>query len=404
LSKCHLTFTPHEIQWKCKTKELSETLPYDNDDSWDRVESYEKMALSTMGAIRLIVTDPNLFKITGTNRLLRSHFRMWYKLVELYSSRSLTISSDKLPAISGIAQLMHRGFRCEYGAGLWKEDLSKGLCWYVEAESEPGTNDRNISIVATQQNNYAPSWSWANTNNLRINFFSIAIQDAEGFNLNLAWSDPAKDFQVLDWNFKYMPGAATPFGHVESGSLTVRGHMKMAFLIPALKEEQALGQELGWKPLWKAQAIDPVSKFKIGEVALDKTFEDFLTQYKHDTTMESRFTQEHVSVFYLPVEVTEYALPIGNDQHRHTIALVLLPYDSTKQEYRRVGLLYRAERGSNPNEQNPYIDDFEQLLDDVYQPFDDSYQLHDDFYQLHDHSITMPEATQEDDRHTIYIV
>jgi hypothetical protein len=404
LSKCHLIFTPHEIQWKCKTKALSETLPYDNDIGWDRVESYEKMALSTMGAIRLIVSDPSLFKTMGTNRLLRSHFRIWYKLVELYSARNLTITSDKLPAISGIARLMHRGFRCEFGAGLWKEDLLKGLCWYVEAESTPWANDGKYSIAVMPQDNHAPSWSWAISTDRRIKFFATAIQDAEEFNLNLASNGPAKGFQVLDWTFKYMSGAATPFGHVKSGSLTVKGHMKMAFLIPAFEEEQAVGKEFDWRPLWKAHAIDLISKFKIGEVALDQAYEDFTTQYKSAIVTESGSTREGLLVFYVPIEVTDFAYLIGNDQRRHTIALVLLPHNSTKQEYRRVGLLYRAERGSNPNEQDSCMDDFEQLLDDVYQPLDDAYQLHNDVFQLHNRNITTPEATQEDDRQTIYIV
>jgi hypothetical protein len=180
--------------------------------------------------------------------------------------------------------------------------------------------------------------------------------------------------------------------------------MKMAFLVPALKEEQAVGKEFGWKPLWKAQAIDPASKFKIGEVALDKAYEDFITQYKSATKTEPGSTREGVLVFYLPIEVTDFAYPIENDQRRHTIALVLLPHNSTKQEYRRVGLLYRAERGSNPNEQDSCMDDFEQLFDDVYQPLDDAYQLHSDVYQLHNQNITTPEATQEDDRQTIRIV
>jgi hypothetical protein len=89
--------------------------------------SYVKLA-NICDTLNDLFSDPSLFKTMRSNKLAHSHFRIWYDLAELYSARSLKVSSDKLPAISGIARLMHRGFRCEYGAGLWREDLPKGLC------------------------------------------------------------------------------------------------------------------------------------------------------------------------------------------------------------------------------------------------------------------------------------
>ncbi|KAF8970212.1 heterokaryon incompatibility protein-domain-containing protein [Flammula alnicola] len=53
----------------------------------------------------------------------------WWKIVSEYSKRLLTNSSDKLLAISGIAQLFRRyfGSNNRYIAGLWEQDLSANV-------------------------------------------------------------------------------------------------------------------------------------------------------------------------------------------------------------------------------------------------------------------------------------
>ena len=55
---------------------------------------------------------------------------MRYTLVENYSRRALTYASDKLAAIAGLAtEFEEQGRDREYIAGLWKEDLLRGLLW-----------------------------------------------------------------------------------------------------------------------------------------------------------------------------------------------------------------------------------------------------------------------------------
>ncbi|KAK0622502.1 hypothetical protein B0T14DRAFT_428531, partial [Immersiella caudata] len=55
----------------------------------------------------------------------------WYKAVAAFSSRELTFSRDKLPALSGIARYIWdpRNLRQEYLAGLWRGDIHRGLLW-----------------------------------------------------------------------------------------------------------------------------------------------------------------------------------------------------------------------------------------------------------------------------------
>jgi hypothetical protein len=89
----------------------------------------------------LLTTTSPLQNLPGTDDtgIRQRPFDVWYKVVEQYSTRALTVLSDKLLAIPGIAQLMQEKFNFDYGAGLWKEDLLHGLCWTMQAASY--TND-----------------------------------------------------------------------------------------------------------------------------------------------------------------------------------------------------------------------------------------------------------------------
>ncbi len=56
----------------------------------------------------------------------------WVYLVEYYSTKKLTYDTDKLAAISGIANGLQKVTGDEYLAGLWKEDLRHQLLWHVK--------------------------------------------------------------------------------------------------------------------------------------------------------------------------------------------------------------------------------------------------------------------------------
>lgn len=76
----------------------------------------------------------------------------WYELVEEYSGRNTKWLSDRIPAFRQIAFKYSRasGHRCgEFLAGLWSNDLLRGLLWKAE-ENKPSRGQHS-----------APSWSWA---------------------------------------------------------------------------------------------------------------------------------------------------------------------------------------------------------------------------------------------------
>jgi len=81
---------------------------------------------------------------------------LWYKLLAFYTERSLTYGDDKLPAIQGIAQHFVRSLPSDrYVAGLWANDMVRGLAWSREPEryrKTPQVHPRTQHI---------PTWSWA---------------------------------------------------------------------------------------------------------------------------------------------------------------------------------------------------------------------------------------------------
>jgi hypothetical protein len=85
-------------------------------------------------------------------------FARWYSLLEDFSRRNITHSSDRLPAIEGLAQEVRRRHGYMYVAGLWKEDLIHGLLWTALRGNDKNTNAKALIRVVPSA---APSWSWA---------------------------------------------------------------------------------------------------------------------------------------------------------------------------------------------------------------------------------------------------
>ena len=78
-------------------------------------------------------------------------WKLWKGIAELYSTRRLTYTSDKLVALSGIAKLMEQALDDQYCAGLWRKRLVTQLFWSCEEEE----------LRPRPKPYRAPSWSWA---------------------------------------------------------------------------------------------------------------------------------------------------------------------------------------------------------------------------------------------------
>ncbi|KAF1954419.1 HET-domain-containing protein [Byssothecium circinans] len=143
LSPRHLFYGRHQIYWKCPDgyRSVAEGELRDSDvpvrfEELTRVLHRERLSTvpSTMPDRRQLLDD-------------------YYTIVCEYCRRSLTKSSDKLPAFSGIASGLLPVLGGDYVAGIWTSDLVHGLLWrnrfWNRGQPEPCVDSS------------APSWSWA---------------------------------------------------------------------------------------------------------------------------------------------------------------------------------------------------------------------------------------------------
>ena len=120
----------------------------------------------------------------------------WLQLVGEFSRRKLTYQSDRLPALSALAQHFSSTLKAPYLAGLWniKEDLWSGLSW---------SSHRVASLPAQYR---APSWSWASVEG-QVNYDSY----------------PSKNRGAHLLEAKINLRGRNPFGEVSGGLLKLSG-------------------------------------------------------------------------------------------------------------------------------------------------------------------------------------
>jgi hypothetical protein len=141
----------------------------------------------------------------------------WKRLVEQYSTRKLTMDSDKLPALSGLANMIARETGDTYLAGLWKSNLLEELNWCVKAyepthQCDDSEHDHAMppatkSAVKYPDKYRAPSWSWASID-----------AEIECHSLDAGPLATCVDVRV-------QPLGKDGFGRVASGKLTLKVSM-----------------------------------------------------------------------------------------------------------------------------------------------------------------------------------
>lgn len=161
-----LHFGGQQIMWQCQTMTLAEgycdtdsapeaQIPgtvenmlkkkfnADTEHSFDKESEFSTKAESGEAILH---NSPRRF-----NQMQDDIYGQWYHLIEIYSRLKLTMGTDKLPAIAGIAQQIHLCTGDTYLAGLWKSQIQQGLQWFCTRPS---------SMVKPPVPR-APSWSWA---------------------------------------------------------------------------------------------------------------------------------------------------------------------------------------------------------------------------------------------------
>jgi len=132
----------HKVVWECDECMASES------DVTGKLEMRSKMA-------SLARRRPKLDNLADSRKQFLS---TWANVVRFYSMGKLTVATDKLIAISGVARYMWSMLwddgPLEYYAGHWSHNFEFQLTW----------SGSYFSVGSRPRNYIAPSWSWASYN------------------------------------------------------------------------------------------------------------------------------------------------------------------------------------------------------------------------------------------------
>jgi len=180
-----------------------------------------------------------------SGRDIRDVRYQWYQVLALYTSRTLSTKTDRLPAISAVAQRYSEILNSEYLAGLWRSWLGEELLWKQE---------RNIPLSVRPETYQGPSWSWAGISwdgegraPVEIKMLShserwATISSSDPSIRNLSKVAAQEAFTTGDDAFQVISVYVQPlipnaiFGEVKQGAcLTLRGHLRPARLYTAFR-------------------------------------------------------------------------------------------------------------------------------------------------------------------------
>lgn len=145
-----LHFTRGELIWECNTACGCQCGSPGLHECWKRLDHLQALTLATMDPEEGALHINDMLRGTSDAKI----YWCWERIVEDYSQRSLTILTDKLAAVSGLAQDVRQRLGVSptnFLAGMWRDDLPNGLLWHVTGSPPP-----------LRPNSWrAPSWSWA---------------------------------------------------------------------------------------------------------------------------------------------------------------------------------------------------------------------------------------------------
>ncbi|PMD31506.1 HET-domain-containing protein [Hyaloscypha variabilis F] len=235
-------------------------------------------------------------RITIVPEIVDMNVSQWHDIVTEYTSLSMTLISDRLPAILGLAQEIQSHRDGRYIAGLWEDSLISDLAWAVSQYGvEKSRPFKSVTL--------APSWSWASIGTGC--FYSGSISSTEGLErpsqlLSIQYPDPS--------NFPTDPKAL--------GCITLRGKLAPV-LVSAFRKY-------------------PNSVEVISAIGKSERKAYYRPDYDHSTNGE----------YYVPPNEIVYFLYLGS--HSRVVRepletwfdLVLRCIDPSNQLYERIGSNY----------------------------------------------------------------
>ncbi|AEO65242.1 uncharacterized protein THITE_35556 [Thermothielavioides terrestris NRRL 8126] len=303
-----LQYGSHQAFWECEMMRASE-----DGDAITQEKGHLKRLCETANIADSVFARPD--RDPSSEREQKVNWGDWHRMVEDYTARHITAHTDRLPALSGLAQAVVRESGGEYLAGLWKSGLIEGLLWH---KAQPGRD-----ITPTPEY-VAPSWSWASViGPLQFPIYTWYTQRA-------FWKAKMADFEPLAEYVRHstVNRDADPYGRLAEGYLVLK-----APLLPVLSVRRRQGQAPALRSLFgqapaRSEVADAVVKLATpsGNVWVEGGFDDTRRGADHPENL--------VVVFLARLP---HVLDDGFVEHR--FGLILRPVRGEAALYRRVGFV-----------------------------------------------------------------
>ncbi|MCJ1405547.1 hypothetical protein MMC11_008775 [Xylographa trunciseda] len=232
LSPRILHFGRAQVYWECSEVKCCETHPNGVHLFDDVVEETTLTSQQQKPQRTSHLCKPLLPGQTPATDPYEQLFLDWNGIVELYANCKLTVASDKLVALSGLANHMKRRLQelrpgtHRYLAGIWEQKLHESIAWNVRSPAQRASEYR------------APSWSWACLNG-HLHIRLIPIWEENVFSCARFISAEIQHFNEED-----------DTGEVKSGTLTLTGPWAIVHTGPPISHLRANERQI-------SSSIDP---------------------------------------------------------------------------------------------------------------------------------------------------
>ena len=151
LSPRTLYFGPDGIHWECRRGSLCDRRPFFDLES--NADHYVRGKLNVKWIYQALQGLDSIQDRTDARLKFR---QCWMLVLKAYSQTILTYDSDKFVAIAGIATVFQSQLDIQASFGLWLLFFPTELLWSIEKD-EDGERDIKYRL----RHDFAPSWSWA---------------------------------------------------------------------------------------------------------------------------------------------------------------------------------------------------------------------------------------------------
>lgn len=251
---------------------------------------------------------------------------LWIQLVEDYTSRALTVASDRPLAISGLASRVAPLLQDGYKAGHWLQYMPMDLLWYV-SEAREGSHVYQ-----------APSWSWTSVKGPIVFNTRGRLMRSE-----------QQSLKILDVDATAVDAMA-PFGAVRSGQIRASGKL---LKVSWTGDQLVAGRGIDQAPLFSAASEDAARQFFPDTLDVDfvhaSNIEIPIRSEVQSSEGESCTTESELAKLFL-LEV--FSSDVADDLYPGgSIGLVLLEVQSAHehQSFVRIGLFDFSETDQDPD-------------------------------------------------------